>query len=349
MSHYSKLRSEYLALEPSLERLRCAMIEQLNHLVVSCGLTLGVPIEGRIKTWDSLVEKMERKGRVPKSLTEIDDLIGVRVIFLFQRDLQPFRSEVSRTFSVISEEDTSQRLADAQFGYKSEHYIVSMLSEWERIPSLKGLSERKVELQVRTLAQHIWAVASHRLQYKHEQGVPPPIRRTIYRVSALLETVDLEFTRVLELRDEYARTQAETPAKEDALDVAVVESVLDALLPKENKDEGIEDYSELLLDLQQFSIKSRAELQTLLTRHMSEILRADKDAAITRSMDEFDEEEPEGARETRSERLARGVYYTHVGLVREALCQEFGHHAVRDWLLSLQDGPSTIFGRAPST
>lgn len=325
------LHSEYLAFEPSLVRLRKAMIEQLEHLVASCGLTLGVPIESRIKAWDSLADKMERKGLKPKSLSEVDDLLGIRVIFLFQRDLEPFKSAIATTFEVISAEDTSQRLTDAQFGYRSEHYVLTMPSEWERIPSLKGLSERRVELQVRTLAQHIWAVASHKLQYKHEEGIPLPVRRAIHRVSALLETVDLEFTRVLEQRDEYARAQAKTPSEQDSLDVTVVESLLDALLPAENKDHGAEDYAALLLDLQRFGVTSRAALNSLLTRNMSAILHADR-VQVARKQNSYEQDLPG---ESRPDRLARDVFYTHVGLVRQALSEEFGEGVVLKWLLSL--------------
>lgn len=334
MSREAELHAEYLYLEPSLARLRRAIIEQLEHLVDSCGLTLGVPIESRIKTWSSLAEKLERKGLKPKSLADVDDLLGVRVIFLFQRDLDPFKKAVSETFKVLSAEDTSQRLADAQFGYQSQHYVVSMPLDWERIPSLRGLSERKFELQVRTLAQHIWAAASHKLQYKHEEGVPLPVRRSIYRVSALLETVDLEFTRVLEERAQYARVQRETATDDDALDVSVVETVLDALLPAKNKDEGAEDYSELLLDLQHFNVTSRGALSGLLKPHSKSMLSSDKKEVNARLSDDEEDQDLEGRGERVADRLARGIFFTHVGLAREALRKEFGDEAVDEWLTS---------------
>jgi ppGpp synthetase/RelA/SpoT-type nucleotidyltranferase len=69
------------------------------------------------------------------------------------------------------------------------------------------------ELQLRTLAQHIWAVASHKLQYKREASVPVPIRRSINRVSALLEMVDLEFDRVLLEREQYVPATRDQPAQ----------------------------------------------------------------------------------------------------------------------------------------
>ncbi|WP_227815163.1 GTP pyrophosphokinase [Nitrogeniibacter aestuarii] len=332
MTREAELHSEYLDLEPSLTRLRKAMIEQLEHLVASCGLTLGVPIESRVKTWDSLVEKLARKGLRPKCLSDVDDLIGIRVIFLFQRDVAPFKEAISETFSVLSSEDTSQRLMEAQFGYKSEHYVIKMPADWERIPSLKGLSERKIELQVRTLAQHIWAAASHKLQYKHEDSVPFPVRRSIYRVSALLETVDLEFSRVLDEREEYVKVQAVESAKDDELNVSVLEAVLDELFPLSNKDRGAEDYSELIRDLNNFNVFNRGDLIGLIKDNLDEVLKSEnKQVEMRRSDDDHDYLMNRG--ESVAERLDRGVFFNHVGLAREALRAEFGDDEVNDWLI----------------
>lgn len=330
MESRDTLHSEYLALAPSLSRLQKAMIEQLDHLVTSCGLTLGVPIESRIKSWDSIAEKLERKRLNPKSLNDIDDLLGLRVIFLFQRDLEPFHKAIGETFHVLSEEDTSHRLSDAQFGYKSRHYIASMPSEWDSLPSLKGLTAHRVEVQVRTLAQHIWAVASHKLQYKREEGVPLPLRRSIYRVSALLETVDLEFTRVLDERDKYIKTQSILAAEDDKLDVSIVETVLDELLPAENKDNGAEDYSDLLVDIRHFDIGTRGALRTLLSANLVAVLQADAELVQIKQVSD-DEQDFDEQGESLTERLNRGVFYTHVGLARQALCEQFGDKAVRDW------------------
>lgn len=208
-----------------------------------------------------------------------------------------------------------------------------MPAAWAEIPSLQGLTGRKVEVQVRTLAQHIWAAASHKLQYKHEESVPLPLRRSIYRVSALLETVDLEFSRVLEERDEYIRTQLERAAAHDKLDVNIVESILDDVLPAKSKDDGAEDYSELLVDLQHFNIDTRGALQTLLSEHLDAILQADA-REVSDKLGGGEEDYDDEPGERLSDRLARGVFYTHVGLTRQALGEKFGEEVVREWLFS---------------
>jgi ppGpp synthetase/RelA/SpoT-type nucleotidyltranferase len=324
------LHSEYLSLVPVFVRLQKVMSEQLEQLVNASGLTLGVPIESRVKSWESIAEKFERKSLNTDSLAAIEDLVGIRVNFLFQRDLDPFHKTIAATFKVHSTEDTSRRLAEAQFGYKSQHYILSLPSEWNTIPSLRGLCERKVEVQVRTLAQHIWAAASHKLQYKHEDSVPPPIRRSIYRVSALLETVDLEFSRVLSERESYVSQQAAAAQDSDILDVTVLEAVLDEMLPAINKATGREDYSDLLPDLQHFEISTRGRLKSLLNETLDAVMEADATYAATERYEDYDQD----ASEDRSTRLANGAYFTHVGLARQALIEKFGDAAIAELFIN---------------
>ncbi|MBB4605709.1 ppGpp synthetase/RelA/SpoT-type nucleotidyltransferase [Xanthomonas arboricola] len=308
------------------------MLEQLDTLVQNSNLTLGVPIESRVKSWESIAEKLERKNVSPARLEDIEDLLGLRVIFLFQRDLEEFHGAIERTFQLISSEDTAGRLDETQFGYKSRHYIVSLPADWGAIPSLNGLTGRKMEVQVRTLAQHIWAVASHKLQYKNEQSVPVPIRRSIHRVSALLETVDLEFSRVLTEREEYVNLQAAQASDQDSLDVTVIETVLNKMLPPENRDEDGEDYSILLRDLLHFGIDSRGSLIDLLRLNDAAMKSADRNEVGRRRKEDYDEDDDDSER--RRNRVARGVFFTHVGLVRQAMREQFGDEAVTGWIVS---------------
>lgn len=333
MTRESSLKLDHQDLVPKLNRLKEAMIQQLDALVRDCDLTLGVPIESRVKTWESIEEKLERKGMTPKELEEVEDLLGLRVIFLFQRDLDPFHGKIKEIFNVMSEENTSDRLDDAQFGYHSRHYILTMPEGWNGVPSLNGLTGQKIELQVRTLAQHIWAAASHKLQYKHEQSVPAPLRRSIYRVSALLETVDLEFIRVLDNLKEYREAQDTQAADDDELNVTLVEMILDELLPPGNKDTGAEDYFSLLVDLQQFEIKSRKNLINLLQESMLNIMQHEREEVTKRqSSPHFHYIDREG--ESTQDRINRGVFFSHAGLAREALREKFGSEIVREWLYS---------------
>jgi hypothetical protein len=52
------------------------------------------------------------------------------------------------------------------------------------------------ELQIRTLSQDVWAEMDHDFSYKSDLPIPQDIKRSIYRLSALLEILDNGCARV---------------------------------------------------------------------------------------------------------------------------------------------------------
>ncbi|MCA0978379.1 hypothetical protein LCM19_08385 [Qipengyuania flava] len=314
-----ELKDEYLRLGPKLEKLQTCMRDQIGTLIEEADLTLGVPLEFRIKEWDSISGKITRNELDVRSVSEISDLVGLRTIFLFKNELAKFVSEVRENFEVEVEEDVSERLSEAQFGYQSLHLIVSVPDSWASVPSYAGINGLRAELQVRTLAQHIWAAASHKLQYKREKSVPLPVRRSIHRVSALLETVDLEFLRVLEQRDQYLENAEVTEKENVSLNVDNLAKILDELWPAKNKH-YYESYDELLDDLYLFNVKTEGEIRRIIKDHWMKVIQNDKDRVISVDENYFG---------TTKERNDAGVFYTHVGLTREALELEFGKEKAR--------------------
>lgn len=318
-----ELHTQFNTLVGSATRLRVTLLEQLENLFVSHSVSLGVPMEGRVKLWSSIAEKIKRKSLQLKQIEDLDDFVGVRIILLFRPDVMRVDELLRNTFSILSTEDTSGRLTESQFGYQSRHYILKLPEEWLSIPSFNGLGNLKAEIQVRTLAQHIWAAASHKLQYKHEATVPRPLKRSIHRVSALLETIDIEFERLLAERAHYVEAEIAKLNPSERLNVDLAKSVFSKLLPSKNRDDN-EDYAEVLRDLFHFGVTTTGELEDLLTKHMVEVL-----AAESSRRQEQEEGDDLGMN---PERFVLGVFFTHVGLTREALCNEFGEDAVRHWL-----------------
>jgi len=317
-----KLRIQYQDNIGRAERLRDVVIVQLLELFNSNNVTLGVPIESRIKNWASISEKIERKNIQLENLLDLQDLIGIRSILLFKRDLTQVNTLISKTFKIVSSEDASDRLSESEFGYQSQHYIVKIPTAWLSLPSLAGLNEFFIELQVRTLAQHIWAAASHKLQYKQEAGVPPPVRRAINRVSALLETVDLEFERVLNDRDEYVEHAQSSTTHDETLNVDNLAKILTEMLPPENKFDA-EPYADLLEEIVTLGVTDTNRLKEIINTNLSKALEKDKakvndpELKLTRT--------PETEIYKRAE---RGVFYAHSGLVRLMLRSEFGKERV---------------------
>lgn len=316
-----ELRVQYSDCLGRANRLREAIVPQLAELLDRDRITLGVPIESRVKSWESIKQKLERKQLSLTSIKDLDDLIGVRLILLFRFNLAGVEKLVRDTFDVIRSEDTAKRLGEAQFGYQSQHYVVVLPKSWLAIPSMGELGGLRVELQVRTLAQHIWAAASHVLQYKHEESVPPPLRRTIHRVSALLETVDLEFDRVFDERRDYREVGIPEANESDSLNVDLLASLLNDVFPEANREDH-ESYAELLADMSKLSVTTVGELKALLQKHHSAVMDEEQQQVLISTEDE----ELLGTTEERSK---RGVYFTHMGLARMALRKEFGNKTIK--------------------
>ena len=305
-------RIDYSAVENTAERLLRCLRDQLPPVLDTNDITLGVPIESRVKDFTSVEEKLLRKPSA-KRLSDIDDLVGIRLILLFRKDLDRMDQIIKETFRVLSFENTADRLDETQFGYQSNHYLIKLPDVWLNLPSYSGLGDITAEIQVRTLAQHIWAAASHKFQYKREESVPPPLRRTIHRVSALLETVDLEFGRVLDEREIYVSNSNNTNS-DTTLNVDLLAKILRETWPEENLGDG-EDYDSLLSNLSDLGVNTAKRLQDLLHKHKNATISHDREYAANLSPDDYDDDN--------IDRFERGVYFTHVGLTRDALAREF--------------------------
>jgi ppGpp synthetase/RelA/SpoT-type nucleotidyltranferase len=309
------LAAEYKELEPRAQAFGSELHRQIESLLGQNELRLAIPIERRIKSWASISEKVDRKAVNINSCRDISDLIGLRIILLFRRDALRTCELIEKHFTVHEHEDKSKVLEDSRFGYASFHYLVSAPETWRAVPTLSTLQDWRAEIQVRTLAQHIWATTSHTLQYKKEQDVPATIRRTINRAAAILETVDLEFERALDERENYLKAQhAESEA--DTLNVDLIARLLGDIFPPENKMDE-EKYSQLIDELRFFGINSLSAFRSLLQRHLNSVLEEEH----VRVEQEKNREQPVGVT---PERLAEGIFYNHVGLARRALNQEFG-------------------------
>lgn len=314
-SKVKNLRDEYHATEQDAQDFAGEIERQLAEILHQARLPLAVPIERRVKTWSSIVEKIDRKELALEVIRDVHDLIGVRAILLFKRDAESASALIEKKFKIINREDTLERLAESQFGYSSTHFVVEVLSEWLEVPTLQRFEGLKAELQVRTVAQHLWAASSQVLQYKKEVSVPRPVRRAIYRVSALLEMIDLEFERVLADRDKYTKELDVTSDKE-ILNVDSLARVHESIWPKQNHAE-YEDSNDLLNDLLLFEIKTPDRLRQILQKHRDAMLEGDARTA--------EEALAKGGLAPFAEQRAKaGFFYTWTGLTRNAMELEFG-------------------------
>lgn len=190
-AHYDRVRPDYLRFTTKIESLLSDILQARDigyHL-----------IESRTKEAASFREKIVRASKsYTNPLEELTDLTGLRIITYYQDDAELIGKLIKSEFDVDSSNSVEHSPVDAEFGYRSAHYVVRLSDSRAQLVEWAGLAGLRAEIQVRTVLQHAWAAISHKLQYKRENDVPTPLRRKLFRLSALFELADDEF---VSLRD----------------------------------------------------------------------------------------------------------------------------------------------------
>ena len=157
-----------------------------------------LPLEFRTKDVSSLRRKLLTRSKDVPSLESITDLCGVRIVCFFQEDVAEICDVIEREFDVDWENsiDKSNLLEPNTFGYQSVHYVVRLNDARMNQREYAKCVGHVVEIQVRTVLQHAWAAIDHKLRYKTEHDVPDELKRDLFRLSALLELADKEFSAI---------------------------------------------------------------------------------------------------------------------------------------------------------
>ncbi len=181
--------------------------EELKRLLISPDFKIH-SIQSRLKTRESLARKLARPDKTYSSLWEVTDLIGLRVITYFEDSILKIAQLIERRFNVDFPNSTNKLVFSnhENFGYRSLHYICF----------LEGSTERRFEIQIRTVLQDAWAEVEHDLGYKASEVAPRHLRRRFSRISSLLEFADEEFVSIRNDLKRYIDTVAQSQLKEDS-------------------------------------------------------------------------------------------------------------------------------------
>ena len=180
-------------------------------------------VSSRLKTLESLVEKIGRKGLVLDDgpsfadiRARVTDIAGVRVVC-------SFTSDVYRVFDLLTEQDDITTVDVRDYiarpkpnGYRSLHALVEV-----PVFLSGGVTPVTVEVQFRTIAMDFWASLEHKIYYKYRSEVPAELTEglreaaeTSYALDATMERLHQE-VRGLEALPEAVVSElqhgAETP------------------------------------------------------------------------------------------------------------------------------------------
>ena len=136
----------------------------------------------RIKTPESIVEKLHRKNRevsLNKAIETLRDLAGIRIICSFQDELVKEKNYITKPKSS---------------GYRSIHLILR--------PTKTTSNIKCIEVQVRSAAMNYWAILEHQLCYKNEKKGAERIRKELKECAIDIAKID---KKMLKLRKEIEK------------------------------------------------------------------------------------------------------------------------------------------------
>jgi ppGpp synthetase/RelA/SpoT-type nucleotidyltranferase len=151
-----RLRATDTTDELPLEQLQAfraefdAPLGRAHELVAS---TLGIEPTARIKTVNTIVEKLRR---AKTRLSKMQDIAGIRVVL--GSDLSSQNAAVKRLAAVFRVERVDDLRSDPHHGYRAVHVIATV----------DGLA---VEIQLRTKLQDLWAQGMEKLADKAGRGI----------------------------------------------------------------------------------------------------------------------------------------------------------------------------------
>lgn len=193
--HCEALLEEFRNLQPQLLQLDKQVFELLRTTLSHQGIELN-SIEHRVKTETSFAGKLERKGEKYRSLQDITDLVGLRIVTFYTDDVDKVAAIVSQLFDIDWSNSVDKRKLHelTSFGYNSLHYICRLKE-----------GSMPFEIQIRTALQHTWSAIEHDIGYKGAVKLPPQFRRQFSRLAGMLELADDEFSRLRTTMTEYRR------------------------------------------------------------------------------------------------------------------------------------------------
>lgn len=213
---FDQVRPRYGKYAETLEKILRQAVKKYAPLAI---------VQVRTKTIASFAGKIQRKrAQYRDPIHQFTDLCGARIITSTADEVRALCNFIETHFDIDWENsiDASQRYKPTEFGYRSVHYIVQCCPgvfspelPAEVFPDLTTHCPMKAEIQVRTFLEHAWADFSHERTYKSAFTIPDKWQRELASLAAILEDVDLSFSRLHTGMKAYA-TQYEsylTPEK----------------------------------------------------------------------------------------------------------------------------------------
>ncbi len=180
-------------MEHVMNRLQEELAQADREHMNSTGERLFEHLNARIKTEESMREKLRRKGleETPhNALREIRDAIGLRVVTLFIDDVYENAARLKSMSGCRVVQEKDYILNAKPNGYRSYHMILEVETEEADVDG-QVPGHYFAEIQLRTIAMDTWAALEHEMKYKKTISDPELIGQELKRCANELASCDV--------------------------------------------------------------------------------------------------------------------------------------------------------------
>lgn len=170
------------------------LIEKYPVNKTSDGIQPILYVKSRIKTPQSMIKKLERRGFSTDrytALSKIYDTIGIRIVCSFEEEVYNISKWLYQREEIQIIEEKDYIAYPKANGYRSLHLILQFMQE-----DLKDLT---AEIQIRSIAIDFWAVLEHQLKYKQDVPHEDIIKKELKRCADEIASIDLSMQTIREL------------------------------------------------------------------------------------------------------------------------------------------------------
>lgn len=207
------------------ETARKAYIRIISSLLKGADIGEVTKIEGRVKDKEECIKKFNRKYQSkleaddqPYEIKDyLSDLIGIRIICLYEDQIEVVAEVLKQHFKIIDVTDKISAVESTEdsFGYKGLHMDLALNEQMISLPKYQQFADYPFEVQIRSLIQDAWSVLDHKIKYK--KSIPNDLKRRINVLSALFELADREFKEIRNATTELIQQATVAPIS-DSLD-----------------------------------------------------------------------------------------------------------------------------------
>lgn len=191
MTNGEDIRTRWFREKEQLDQFGLLMKGRIAERLRRIGIWADV--QGRTKSIDSVLKKLLIKRH--HTYDTLPDLVGVRVVVRYRPEVRRVIDAVGELFRCGDLDDKSVRLAEDGVGYLSVHAEARLQNDDEQAAAFPP-TQFRAEVQMRTLAQHLWSEMSHDTFYKTGEQTNPDLKRRVNLMAGLLEVADAEFARL---------------------------------------------------------------------------------------------------------------------------------------------------------